>query len=133
MPTTMLPLLWLGLLVNSFDTFTSLSQAVWGAALGYACLWSIFWVFKLLTGKDGLGYGDFKLLAMIGAWGGIVVLPLTLLLASLTGAVVGVCMLALRRTQTSTQIPFAPYLAIAGWIALLWGDQITTFYWQLSS
>ena len=70
---------------------------------------------------------------MIGAWGGIAVLPLTLLLASLTGAVVGVIMLALRRTQTSTQIPFAPYLAIAGWIALLWGDQITTFYWQLSS
>lgn len=128
-----LPLLWMGLLLNSFDTFTSLSQAVWAAALGYACLWSIFWVFKLLTGKDGLGYGDFKLLAMIGAWGGIAVLPLTLLLASLSGAVVGVLMLALRRTQASTQIPFAPYLAIAGWIALLWGDQITTFYWQLSS
>ena len=88
---------------------------------------------KLLTGKDGLGYGDFKLLAMIGAWGGIAVLPLTLLLASLTGAVVGVFMLALRHTQTTTQIPFAPYLAIAGWIALLWSDQITTFYWQLSS
>lgn len=125
-----LPLLWLGLLLNSFDMFTSLSQAVWGAALGYASLWSVFWLFKLITGKDGMGYGDFKLLAMLGAWGGIAILPLTILLSSLVGAIVGLVLLGLRRAQTSTPIPFAPYLAIAGWIALLWGGQITTFYWQ---
>ena len=127
-----LPLLWLGLLLNSFDMFTSLSQAVWGAALGYASLWSIFWIFKLLTGKDGMGYGDFKVLAMLGAWGGIAILPLTLLLSSLVGALVGLSLLGLRRAKTSTPIPFAPYLAIAGWLALLWGGQITTFYWQLA-
>lgn len=124
-----LPLLWMGLLLNSFDTFTSLSQAVWGAALGYASLWSIFWIFKLLTGKDGMGYGDFKLLAMLGAWGGIAVLPLTIVLSSLMGAIAGLSLLALRRAKTSTPIPFAPYLAIAGWIGLLWGGQITAFYW----
>jgi len=126
------PLLWLGLLLNSFDLFTSLPQAVWGAALGYASLWSVFWLFKLITGKEGMGYGDFKLLAMLGAWGGVAVLPLTILFSSLLGALVGLGLLALRRAKTSTAIPFAPYLAIAGWIALLWGGQITGFYWQVS-
>jgi len=127
-----LPLLWLGLLLNTFDTFSTLTQAVWGAALGYLCLWGIFWVFKLLTGKDGMGYGDFKLLALFGAWGGLAVLPLTLVLSSLLGAIAGLSLLALRRARTSTPIPFAPYLAIAGWIAMLWGGQMTDFYWQLS-
>ena len=127
-----LPLLWLGLLLNTFDTFTSLPQAVWGAALGYLSLWSIFWLFKLLTGKDGMGYGDFKLLALFGAWGGMAILPLTIVLSSLLGAMVGLVLLALRRAQTSTPIPFAPYLAIAGWIALLWGGQMADFYWQIS-
>lgn len=83
------PLLWLGLLLNSFSLFTTLGQAVWGAALGYACLWSVFWMFKLITGKDGMGYGDFKLLAVLGAWGGVAVLPLTILLSSLLGAAAG--------------------------------------------
>lgn len=127
-----LPLLWLGLLLNTFDIFTSLTQAVWGAALGYLSLWSIFWLFKLLTGKDGMGYGDFKLLALFGAWGGMAILPLTIVLSSLLGAMVGLVLLALRRAQTSTPIPFAPYLAIAGWIALLWGGQMADFYWQIS-
>ena len=127
-----LPLLWLGLLLNTFDTFTSLTQAVWGAALGYLSLWSIFWLFKLLTGKDGMGYGDFKLLALFGAWGGMAILPLTIVLSSLLGAMVGLVLLALRRAQASTPIPFAPYLAIAGWIALLWGGQMADFYWQIS-
>ena len=127
-----LPLLWLGLLVNSFALFTSLAQAVWGAALGYISLWSIFWVFKLITGKDGMGYGDFKLLAMLGAWGGLAILPMTILLSSLVGAIVGGSLLILRRRQASSPIPFAPYLAIAGWIALLWGGQMSTFYWQLA-
>ena len=126
------PLLWLGLLLNSFALFTTLEQAVWGAALGYGSLWAVFWIFKLITGKDGMGYGDFKLLAVLGAWGGVAILPLTILLSSLLGALVGLGLLALRRAKTGTPIPFAPYLAIAGWIALLWGGQITGFYWQIS-
>ena len=127
-----LPLMWLGLLLNTFETFTSLTQAVWGAALGYLSLWSIFWLFKLLTGKDGMGYGDFKLLALFGAWGGMAIVPLTIVLSSLLGALVGLALLAMRRAQASTPIPFAPYLAIAGWIALLWGGQMADFYWQIS-
>jgi len=125
-----LPLLWLGLIVNSFELFVSLDDALWGAVLGYLCLWSVYWLFKLLTGKDGIGQGDFKLLAMIGAWGGWQSLPLTIMLASLVGAVVGALMLRWRNAQTSTPIPFGPFLSIAGWIALLWGGQITDLYLQ---
>ncbi|WP_236182050.1 MULTISPECIES: prepilin peptidase [Pseudomonas] len=125
-----LPLLWLGLIVNSFELFVSLHDALWGAVLGYMALWSVFWLFKLITGKDGIGHGDFKLLALLGAWGGWQVLPLTILLSSLVGAVLGVILLKLRDQKTSSPIPFGPYLAIAGWIALLWGGQITGFYWQ---
>ncbi|MCX4217889.1 A24 family peptidase [Pseudomonas sp. MCal1] len=125
-----LPLLWLGLIVNSFELFVSLHDALWGAVLGYMALWSVFWLFKLITGKDGIGHGDFKLLALLGAWGGWQILPLTILLSSLVGAVLGVILLKLRDQKTSTPIPFGPYLAIAGWIALLWGGQITGFYWQ---
>jgi len=128
--TLVLPLLWLGLIVNSFGLFVSLNQAVWGAVAGYLALWSVFWIFKLMTGKEGMGYGDFKLLAMLGAWGGWQILPLTLLLSSLVGAVVGVIVLRMRNAPASTQIPFGPYLAIAGWIALLWGGQITDSYWH---
>ncbi|WP_371364857.1 A24 family peptidase [Pseudomonas sp. QL9] len=127
-----LPLLWLGLIVNAFGLFTSLSDALWGAVFGYLSLWTVFWVFKLVTGKEGMGYGDFKLLAMLGAWGGWQVLPLTILLSSLVGAVLGVIMLRLRNAESGTPIPFGPYLAIAGWIALLWGDQITTSYLQFA-
>lgn len=127
-----LPLLWLGLIVNSFGLFASLEDALWGAIGGYLSLWSVYWLFKLLTGKEGMGYGDFKLLAMLGAWGGWQVLPLTILLSSLVGAVLGVIMLRLRNQETSTPIPFGPYLAIAGWIALLWGDQITGTYLQFA-
>jgi len=125
-----LPLLWLGLIINSFGLFVSLHDALWGAVAGYMALWSVFWLFKLITGKDGIGHGDFKLLALLGAWGGWQILPLTILLSSLVGAVVGVILLKLRDQKTSTPIPFGPYLAIAGWIALLWGGQITDFYWQ---
>ncbi|PJI47441.1 MAG: prepilin peptidase [Pseudomonas sp.] len=127
-----LPLLWLGLIVNHFGLFTSLGDALWGAVFGYLSLWSVYWLFKLITGKEGMGYGDFKLLAMLGAWGGWQVLPLTILLSSLVGAVLGVIMLRLRNAETSTPIPFGPYLAIAGWIALLWGDQITATYLQFA-
>ncbi|WP_447589278.1 prepilin peptidase [Aquipseudomonas campi] len=127
-----LPLLWLGLIVNAFGLFTSLGDALWGAVAGYLSLWSVYWLFKLLTGKEGMGYGDFKLLAMLGAWGGWQILPLTILLSSLVGAVLGVILLRLRNKETSTPIPFGPYLAIAGWIALLWGDQITATYLQFA-
>ena len=127
-----LPLLWLGLIANYFGLFTSLEAALWGAIGGYLSLWSVYWLFKLVTGKEGMGYGDFKLLAMLGAWGGWQVLPLTILLSSLVGAVLGLIMLRLRNAETSTPIPFGPYLAIAGWIALLWGGQITGSYLQFA-
>ncbi|HEC55207.1 MAG TPA: prepilin peptidase [Gammaproteobacteria bacterium] len=125
-----LPLLWLGLILNSFGVFVSLHDALWGAVAGYMSLWSVFWVFKLITGKDGMGHGDFKLLAMLGAWGGWQILPMTLLLSSLVGGMGGLILLRLRKAQASTPMPFGPYLAIAGWIALLWGGQITDFYLQ---
>ncbi|MDP2244443.1 A24 family peptidase [Pseudomonas sp.] len=127
-----LPLLWLGLIANYFGLFTSLEAALWGAIGGYLSLWSVYWLFKLVTGKEGMGYGDFKLLAMLGAWGGWQILPLTILLSSLVGAVLGLIMLRLRNAETSTPIPFGPYLAIAGWIALTWGEQITGTYLQFA-
>ncbi len=127
-----LPLLWVGLIVNQFGLFATAQDALFGAVAGYLSLWSVYWLFKLVTGKEGMGYGDFKLLAMLGAWGGWQVLPLTILLSSLVGAVLGVIMLRLRNAETSTPIPFGPYLAIAGWIALLWGDQITGTYLQIA-
>ncbi|WP_022965027.1 prepilin peptidase [Denitrificimonas caeni] len=127
-----LPLLWLGLILNSFGLFTSLSDALWGAVIGYMSLWSIFWLFKLITGKEGMGYGDFKLLALIGAWGGWQVLPLTILLSSVLGAVIGIVILRLQRNGYSNPIPFGPYLAAAGWVALIWGEQITSSYLQIA-
>lgn len=130
--TLVLPLLWLGLIANYFGLFSNLGDALWGAVFGYLSLWSVYWLFKLVTGKEGMGYGDFKLLAMIGAWGGWQVLPLTILLSSLVGAVLGIITLRLRNAETSTPIPFGPYLAVAGWIALLWGDQITATYLQFA-
>nr|WP_315413393.1 A24 family peptidase [uncultured Pseudomonas sp.] len=125
-----LPLLWLGLIVNSFGLFTSLPDALWGAVIGYLSLWSVFWLFKLATGKDGMGHGDFKLLALLGAWGGWQILPMTLLMSSLVGVFCGLILMRMRKAQASTPMPFGPYLAIAGWIALLWGGQITDFYLQ---
>ncbi|XAZ56292.1 A24 family peptidase [Pseudomonas salmasensis] len=125
-----LPLLWLGLILNSADLLTPLPDAVWGTVLGYMSLWSLFWLFKLATGKDGMGHGDFKLLALLGAWGGWQILPMTLLMASLLGVFVGLILLRLRKAQVSAPMPFGPCLAIAGWIALLWGGQITDFYLQ---
>ncbi|WBE24727.1 prepilin peptidase [Denitrificimonas caeni] len=127
-----LPLLWLGLILNSFGLFASLPDALWGAVIGYMSLWSIFWLFKLVTGKEGMGYGDFKLLALLGAWGGWQVLPLTILLSSVVGAVLGVIILRLQRNSYSNPIPFGPYLAVAGWIALIWGDAITSSYLQFA-
>ncbi|MBV4505611.1 A24 family peptidase [Pseudomonas sp. BW13M1] len=126
-----LPLLWLGLVVNAFGLLVPLADAVWGAVAGYLSLWTVYWVFKLVTGKEGMGFGDFKLLAMLGAWGGWQILPQTLMLASLVGALIGLTLVRLKRTQMGAALPFGPYLAIAGWIALLWGDEIVASYLQL--
>lgn len=123
-----LPLLWAGLAFNLAGTYTELPSAVIGAMAGYLALWSVYWLFKLVTGKEGMGYGDFKLLGAIGAWLGWQVLPLTILLSSLVGAVVGITLIALARHKRSVPIPFGPYLAAAGVIALFWGDTITSSY-----
>jgi len=125
-----LPLLWLGLLCNSFAQFTDLQSAVIGAVLGYLRLWSVYHVFRLLTGKEGMGYGDFKLLAALGAWLGWQQLPLIILVSSLLGAVVGITLILLRGRDKNIPIPFGPYLAGAGWIGMLWGEQITRYYLQ---
>ncbi|SDR81496.1 type 4 prepilin peptidase 1 Aspartic peptidase. MEROPS family A24A [Halopseudomonas litoralis] len=123
-----LPMLWLGLIANSFGLLTDIHAALWGAVFGYLSLWSVYWLFKLITGKEGMGYGDFKLLAMLGAWGGWQVLPLTILLSSLVGAILGIIILKTRGDANSTPLPFGPYLAIAGWIAIIWGEWITGTY-----
>ena len=123
-----LPMVWLGLIINSTGLFTDIHSALWGAVFGYLSLWTVYWVFKLVTGKEGMGYGDFKLLAMLGAWGGWQVLPLTILLSSLVGAVLGIIILKSRGDSNATPLPFGPYLAIAGWIAIIWGDWITGTY-----
>lgn len=122
------PLLWLGLLVNFSGTFTSLQSAIIGAVAGYLTLWSVYWLFKLTTGKEGMGFGDFKLLAAIGAWLGWQVLPLTILLSSLVGAAVGITLILFAGHGRQIPIPFGPYLAGGGLIALLWGQAITRAY-----
>ena len=119
-----LPLLWLGLLVNLNGTFVPLQDAVIGAALGYLCLWSIFWAFKLATGKEGMGYGDFKLLAALGAWLGWKMLPVIVLLSSVVGAIVGISLIILAKRGRDIPMPFGPYLAVAGLLALLYGKPI---------
>ena len=123
-----LPLLWLGLFANTFNIFTSLESAVYGAIAGYLSLWSVYWAFKLLTGKEGMGYGDFKLLAALGAWVGIAQIPLIILLSSVVGTIFSIIMIVRKKQDQQTPIPFGPYLAIAGWVALLWGSEITNFY-----
>ncbi|MDP2758832.1 MAG: A24 family peptidase [Sideroxyarcus sp.] len=126
-----LPLLWLGLLLNLNGAFTSLGNAVIGAVAGYLVLWSVYWLFKLVTGKEGMGYGDFKLLAAIGAWLGWTLLPLVILLSSLVGAVVGIALIVLAKRGRNIPIPFGPYLAGGGLIALFWGQALTQSYLQL--
>jgi len=126
-----LPLLWLGLLLNLNGAFTSLANAVVGAVAGYLVLWSVYWAFKLFTGKEGMGFGDFKLLAAIGAWLGWTLLPLVILLSSLVGAVVGIILIVAARHGRNIPIPFGPYLAGGGLIALFWGQSLTHAYLQL--
>ena len=123
-----LPLLWLGLLLNINGLFVPIESAVIGAAAGYLSLWSIYWLFKLVTGKDGMGFGDFKLLAAMGAWMGWKVLPLIIVLSSFVGAIVGISIMLIKRQDRSIPIAFGPYLAIAGWIAFFWGDQLIRLY-----
>ncbi|MGQ0528614.1 MAG: prepilin peptidase [Panacagrimonas sp.] len=123
-----LPLLWLGLLLSLGPVFADPASAIAGAAAGYLVLWSIFWVFKLATGKDGMGYGDFKLMAALGAWLGWQLLPQIVLLSAVVGAVVGIGLMATRKAEWSSRIPFGPYIAGAGWIALIWGEQINHAY-----
>ncbi len=117
-----LPLVWLGLIVNLYNVFTDLESAVIGAIAGYLVLWSIYWVFKLVTGKEGMGYGDFKLLAAMGAWFGWQALPMLVLISSIVGIVLGGSFLLIRRSREA--IPFGPYLAIAGWVTLLAHDRV---------
>jgi leader peptidase (prepilin peptidase)/N-methyltransferase len=123
-----MPLLWLGLLVNVNNTFVPLNEAVIGAAVGYMSLFSVFWLFKLVTGKEGMGYGDFKLFALFGAWLGWQLLPILILMASVVGAIIGISLMLFKNHQREQAIPFGPYLAIAGWITLLWGDGIWSWY-----
>lgn len=126
-----LPLLWLGLLLNLNGAFTSLPNALIGAVAGYLILWSVYWAFKLTTGKEGMGYGDFKLLAALGAWLGWTMLPLIILLSSLVGAVVGVALIIFAKHGRNIPIPFGPYLAGGGLIALFWGQALTQSYLRL--
>jgi leader peptidase (prepilin peptidase)/N-methyltransferase len=122
------PLLWCGLLVNLHGAFVPLHEAVIGAAAGYLSLWCIYWAFKLITGKEGMGYGDFKLLAALGAWLGWKMLPVIVLLSSLVGAIVGIALIVFAKHGRHNPIPFGPYLAAAGVITLLYGKAISQIY-----
>lgn len=128
-----LPLLWAGILLSFFEVFTDLQASVIGAMAGYLVLWSVYHLFKLLTGKEGMGFGDFKLLAALGAWTGYSYIPQIILLSSAVGAVIGIGLLISGKTGRQQPIPFGPYLAIAGWIALLWGDAINAAYFNFIS
>jgi leader peptidase (prepilin peptidase)/N-methyltransferase len=123
-----LPLLWLGLMVNAGGLFVDLRSAVIGAIAGYLILWLVFWAFKLATGKEGMGYGDFKLLAAIGAWLGWQTLPLVILLSAAVGTVVGIAGIILKGRDKGAKLPFGPYLAAAGFIALIWGQPLNMWY-----
>lgn len=125
-----LPLVWVGLLLASFEVYVSLHASVYGAVIGYLCLWSLYWIFVLITGKEGMGYGDFKLLAALGAWVGWTNLATIVVISSFTGVVIGIITLKMQHKPKSQPIPFGPYLAIAGWLTLMYGDWITQHYWD---
>jgi len=127
-----LPLMWIGLVANAFGVYTDLHSALYGAIMGYGVLWSVYWLFKLLTGKEGMGFGDFKLLAALGAWMGWQMLPLVIILSSLVGAIIGIAGIVIAGRDKNIPIPFGPYLAIAGWIAFFWGDTLTNAYLQFA-
>ncbi len=123
-----LPVLWLGLFLSIFSIYTDTTASIIGAIAGYLSLWIVYHLFKLVTGKEGMGFGDFKLLSLFGAWLGWQYLPLIILLSSLVGAIIGISMIILTKKDRNIPIPFGPYLAAAGWLALLWGDKINTLY-----
>jgi leader peptidase (prepilin peptidase)/N-methyltransferase len=123
-----LPLLWVGLALSLADIFIDSRASIIGAISGYLCLWGIYHLFKLATGKEGMGYGDFKLLAAIGAWVGWQALPVVILLSSVVGAITGIFLIAIKGRERSQPIPFGPFLASAGWITLLWGQDILDLY-----
>jgi len=123
-----LPLLWLGLLFNLNGGFTDIQSAIIGAAAGYLVLWSVYWLFKFITGKEGMGYGDFKMLAAIGAWFGWMMLPTVILLSSIAGSIIGIGLMAFAKKGRNTAIPFGPYLALGGIAALFWGNQLSHLY-----
>jgi leader peptidase (prepilin peptidase)/N-methyltransferase len=123
-----LPFLWLGIIANMFGLFTDIYSSLYGAIFGYLILWFVYIGFKLLTGKEGMGHGDFKLLAMLGAWLGWQALPLIIILSSLVGSLVGICLILFKSHAKSQPIPFGPYLAVAGWIALIYGDYMIGVY-----
>ena len=123
-----LPFLWLGLLFGFFSIFTDISSSLIGSMAGYMILWSIYIAFKILTGKEGMGHGDFKLLAMLGAWMGWEMLPLIIILSSFCGALIGISMIVFGGRDRKQAMPFGPYLAMAGWIALIWEEQISSNY-----
>ena len=127
-----LPFLWLGLFLSLFGLFTDSQSAIIGAVAGYLSLWVVFQLFRLATGKEGMGYGDFKLLALLGAWLGWSALPQIILLSALVGALVGVGLILSGRHESGKPLPFGPYLAAAGWISLIWGEQINGAYLRLS-
>ena len=116
----------LGLGINSYAIYTSPTSAIWGYIIGFLCLWIVYYLFKIITGKEGMGYGDFKLLAALGAWMGPLMLPLIVLLSSMVGAIIGIILLKIRKENQP--FAFGPYIAIAGWIAFIWGEQIMKVY-----
>ena len=126
-----LPLLWLGLLINLSGVFVPLESAVIGAAAGYLTLWSVYWGFKLTTGKEGMGFGDFKLLAALGAWFGWQALPLIIILSSFVGALIGILLIVLKKQGREIPMPFGPYLAGAGLLTLFFGEQLNAAYFRL--
>jgi len=128
-----LPLMWIGILLGFWSIHTDLASSVTGALAGYLSLWSIFHLFRMLTGKEGMGYGDFKLLAALGAWMGWQVLPLIVLLSSVVGAAVGLTLMVSGKLQRDKPMPFGPFIAAAGWITLIWGEKIINFYTRSSN
>jgi leader peptidase (prepilin peptidase)/N-methyltransferase len=128
-----LPMIWLGLLCNAFEMLVPLQEALFGAVAGYVTLWSIYWLHRILTGKEGMGYGDFKLAAMVGAWLGIDLVPVFLVLAFAGGALFGAGLIIAGRAKIASAISFGPILALAGWVSLYWGDTLISAYWRLTS
>jgi leader peptidase (prepilin peptidase)/N-methyltransferase len=129
-----LPFLWIGIISNMFGYFTDIYSSLFGAIFGYLILWFVYIAFKVITGKEGMGHGDFKLLAMLGAWLGWQYLPLIIILSSLLGSIIGISLIMLKLHNKTQPIPFGPYLALAGWIALIFGDSLNSLYinWTIS-